>query len=256
MSVPLRVCVVADTTPKATRLSKKLRQNLPTTSEEDADIIIAMGGDGFMLKTLHHFLGTSKKVYGINCGRVGFLMNAYQDTFDAEDLLTAKETILYPLRCLFTLANGEVLEKYAINDVYVLRASRQTSKIRIDVDGVLRMKELIGDGLILSTPAGSTAYNFSAHGPIIPLGTNLLALTPLNAFRPRRWRGALLPGHCIVNWHVLEETKRPVTAVADQFEVQNVIHVKMYEDRNMPISLLFHAGNHLETRVISEQFMT
>ncbi len=222
---------------------------------ETATVIVALGGDGFMLETLHRCIGRGVAVYGMNRGSVGFLMN----DFSADDLpgrlARAQEAALHPLRMQAEAeGNGTPIEALAINEVSLLRETRQAAKIRVTVDGTMRIEELICDGILLSTPAGSTAYNLSAHGPIVPLGANLLPLTPISAFRPRRWRGALLPADAQVVFEVLDADKRPVAAVADYTEVRDVRRVTVWEDRAVTLTLLFDPDHNLSERIIAEQF--
>ena len=220
---------------------------------DDADIIVALGGDGFMLQSLHTFLGKGKPIYGMNLGSVGFLMNEFRQ----EDLLirlaAAERAIVHPLRMLAHTAKG-MTEALAFNEVSLLRESRQAAKIAIHVDGRPRIAELICDGVLVSTPAGSTAYNLSAHGPILPIDAALLALTPISAFRPRRWRGAILPHKAKVKFDILESRKRPVSAVADDFEVRDVSCVEVAEDRSIAMTMLYDAGHNLDERILAEQF--
>ncbi len=217
-------------------------------------MIVALGGDGFMLETLHRTLPDAKPIYGMNRGSVGFLMNAYAE----EDLIgrieRAERAVIHPLAMRALDRAGVAHEGLAINEVSLLRQTRQTAKLRVFIDGKLRMEELVCDGALVSTPAGSTAYNLSAHGPIIPLTTEALALTPISAFRPRRWRGALLPHTAKVVFQVLEPEKRPVSAVADNYEVRDVIEVHVAENRNLSLYMLFDAGLGLEERGLAEQF--
>ncbi len=233
---------------------RRLEARYGTCAPVEADAIVALGGDGFMLSTLHRYLTQAVPIYGMNQGTVGFLMN----DFRAEDLIErvarATEATLHPLRMHATTDDGSVLEALAINEVSMLRQSRQAAKIRISVDGVVRLEELACDGVLVSTPAGSTAYNLSAHGPIIPLRSSLLALTPVSAFRPRRWRGALLSSHSRVRFEVLERAKRPVNAVADDAEARDVVQVDVAEDRTITLTLLFDRDHPLEERVLREQF--
>jgi NAD+ kinase len=219
-----------------------------------AEVVVALGGDGFMLETLHAVLGRQKPVYGMNCGSVGFLMNTFSEDNLPQRLVLAQEAELYPLRMHVVTASGVVEEALALNEVSLLRQLRQASKIRITVDGRVRLPELICDGVLLSTPAGSTAYNLSAHGPIVPLSANLLPLTPISAFRPRRWRGALLPSTADVLFEVLEADKRPTAAVADFTEVRDVVSVAVSEDRSVHATVLFDPDQGLSERIIAEQF--
>ncbi len=221
---------------------------------KDADAIVALGGDGLMLETLHRVLGTTVPVYGMNCGSVGFLMNEYNEDDLPARVSRAHPAVLHPLRMHAITASGVVEEAMALNEVSLLRQARQAAKIRISVDHTERLSELICDGVLISTPAGSTAYNLSAHGPIIPLSANLLPLTPISAFRPRRWRGALLPSTVDVLFEVLEAEKRPVAAVADFTEVRDVVSVAVSEDRTLGATVLFDPDRALSERIITEQF--
>ncbi len=220
----------------------------------DADAIVCLGGDGFMLETLHETMSHNLPVYGMNCGSVGFLMNNFDEDDLPERLSRTQAAILHPLRMHAVTQSGMVEEALALNDVFLFRQSRQAGKIRITVDGKVRLAELVCDGVLISTPAGSTAYNLSAHGPIVPLSANLLPLTPISAFRPRRWRGALLPSSVDVQFEVLEPEKRPVAAVADFTEVRDVVSVGVSEDRSVLITLLFDPALNLSERIIIEQF--
>nr|WP_283949487.1 NAD kinase [Limobrevibacterium gyesilva] len=221
---------------------------------EDAQVIVSLGGDGFMLETLHRILGRGIPVYGMNCGSVGFLMNEFSEDNLLDRLSRAQVAVLHPLRMRATTAAGDTHEALALNEVSLLRQLRQAAKIRITVDGRIRLAELICDGVLVSTPAGSTAYNLSAHGPIVPLSANLLPLTPISAFRPRRWRGALLPSSAEVLFEVLESNKRPVAAVADFTEVRDVVSVSVREDRATEARILFDPDQGLSERIIAEQF--
>jgi NAD+ kinase len=220
----------------------------------EAQVVVALGGDGFMLETLHSVLGRATPVYGMNCGSVGFLMNNYFDEALPERLGQAQGAIMHPLRMHAVTQTGAVEEALALNEVSLLRQLRQTAKIRVSVDGRVRLPELICDGILISTPAGSTAYNLSARGPIVPLSANLLPLTPISAFRPRRWLGALLPSSADVLFEILEEDKRPVAAVADSFEVRRVVSVAVSEERNMSVTVLFDPDQGLSERILTEQF--
>ena len=226
----------------------------PLAEPDTADVIIALGGDGFMLETQHRFLHRGTPIYGMSRGTVGFLMNEFAVDGLPGRLEQAHPTVLHPLGMRAETIRGETHEALAINEVSMLRETRQAAKIRISVDGVVRVPELICDGVLVSTPAGSTAYNLSAHGPIIPLGANILALTPISAFRPRRWRGALLLHEAIVRLEVIEHDKRPVSAVADYTEVRDVASVEVAVDHATPIHLLFDPEHSLTERILSEQF--
>ncbi|EFH11788.1 NAD kinase [Pseudoroseomonas cervicalis] len=221
---------------------------------EEAAVIVALGGDGFMLETQHRFLGRNMPVYGMNCGSVGFLMNAFHEDDLLGRLSAAQAATLHPLRMRALDSTGALREALAINEVSLLRETRQAAKIRILVDGKVRLEELICDGILVATPAGSTAYNLSAYGPIVPLGANLLPLTPISAFRPRRWRGALLPSDAVVMFQILEPQKRPVAAVADNVEVRDIRSVEVREDRSLRMTMLFDPDHGLSERIIAEQF--
>jgi NAD+ kinase len=221
---------------------------------KEAEVIVALGGDGLMLETLHRVLGTGMPVYGMNCGSVGFMMNEYNEEDLPGRITRAHPSVLHPLRMHAITASGVVEEAMALNEVSLLRQARQAAKIRISVDHTVRLAELSCDGVLISTPAGSTAYNLSAHGPIIPLSANLLPLTPISAFRPRRWRGALLPSTVDVLFEVLEPEKRPVAAVADFTEVRDVVSVAVSEDRSLGATILFDPDRALSERIITEQF--
>ncbi|MEM9437461.1 MAG: NAD kinase [Pseudomonadota bacterium] len=232
-----------------------LTKRYGTVAMEEADVIVALGGDGFMLQTLHDTEASPIPVYGMNRGTVGFLMNEYGEDDLHFRLAAAEEALVNPLRMLATDADGHVTERLAINEVSLLRQGPQAAKLRIYVDDKLRMKELACDGCLVATPAGSTAYNYSAHGPIVPIGSEVLALTPVAAYRPRRWRGALLPKSAKVRFEVINSDKRPVMADADG---RNVRHVEKVEIETWPAvehRILFDPGHGLEERLIREQFV-
>ena len=249
-----RMAAVASTAADAQSALADVAARYPLAEPTDADVIIALGGDGFMLETQRRFLRQGKPIYGMSRGTVGFLMNE----FSVDDLPARLEqshaTALHPLIMSAATIQGSTHEALAINEVSMLRETRQAAKIRISVDGVVRVPELICDGVLVATPAGSTAYNLSAHGPIIPLGANILALTPISAFRPRRWRGALLLHEATVRLEVLEHDKRPVSAVADDTEVRDVAAVEVAVDHATTINLLFDPEHSLTERILSEQF--
>ena len=220
----------------------------------DARIVVALGGDGFMLEVMHETLERDVPVYGMNCGTVGFLLNPFAEDGLLERLERAQDAVLHPLRMHAVTRAGVVEEAVALNDVFLFRQTRQAARIRITVDGRVRLPELVCDGVLIATPAGSTAYNLSAHGPIVPLSANLLPLTPISAFRPRRWRGALLPSAADVLFEVLDPDKRPVAAVADFTEVRDVSSVAVSEDRSVCTTILFDPDQGLSERIIAEQF--
>jgi NAD+ kinase len=230
-----------------------LRQRHGDAGPDAADVIVALGGDGFMLQTLHSFLGKGKPIYGMNLGSVGFLMNEYHEGDLIERLGMAEAAVIHPLRMTAHTREKPVVA-LAFNEVSLLRETRQAAKIRIIVDERERIAELICDGVLVATPAGSTAYNLSAHGPILPIDAALLALTPISAFRPRRWRGALLPHRARVRFEILESAKRPVSAVADDREVRDVSAVDVEQDRTIAMTMLYDKGRSLDERILSEQF--
>ena len=247
-------------TAAATRAAQEARERLVARygecSLDEAEVVTCLGGDGSLLETLHRLVdvGRVTPVYGMNCGSVGFLMNAFVEENLPERLARSQSATLYPLRMHAVTRGGAVEEALAFNEVSLLRQLRQAAKIRITIDGRVRLAELACDGVLVSTPAGSTAYNLSAHGPIVPLSANLLPLTPISPFRPRRWRGALLPSSADVMFEVLEADKRPVAAVADSTEVRHVVSVAVSEDRSVATSLLFDPDQGLPERIIAEQF--
>ena len=251
---PGRIAFLASPTPLATDARDRLEARYGRCDPERAAAVVALGGDGFMLETLHHTIGVDVPVYGMNCGSVGFLMNTYSEDHLPARLSCSQAAELHPLRMQAVTACGEQKQALAFNEVSLLRQLRQASKIRIVVDGRVRLAELICDGVLISTPAGSSAYNLSAHGPIVPLSANLFPLTPISAFRPRRWRGALLPSTAEVLFEMLEAEKRPVAAVADYTEVRDVISVAVSEDHTVAAKVLFDPDQGLSERIIAEQF--
>jgi NAD+ kinase len=245
---------VAAETPEAIAAMRALKKRYGGVVPEKADIIVALGGDGFMLRTLHRYRNLGTPIYGMNRGTVGFLMNDYRSAGLSTLLQRAHRIELHPLQMIATTIRGTTRRSLAINEVSLLRETRQTARIAISIDGKRRMDELICDGVMVATPAGSTAYNLSAYGPILPLGSSLLALTPISAFRPRRWRGALLPHTATVEFTVLNPEKRPVSAVADDTEVRDVVKVTVTEAKDVTLTLLFDPEHNLEERIIKEQF--
>lgn len=256
---PPRLSFQAVETPDAQAMLNRLVTRYGTVPVDHADAIVALGGDGFMLEMLHRGLKQNPHapipVYGLNCGSVGFLLNDPTGDDLINRVARSQRVALHPLRMTAVRTTGETIEAIAINEVSLLRETRQTAKLRISIDGILRMAELTCDGAMVATPAGSTAYNLSAHGPIIPLNANVLALTPISAFRPRRWRGALLPHQVRITFEVLESVKRPVSAVADSTEVREVAKVEVMEDRDTHLTLLFDPEFNLEERILKEQFL-
>jgi NAD+ kinase len=254
MTPPLLTFIASDA-PDARSAQKALAKRYGNAKLAQAQYIIALGGDGVMLQTLHKYGHTGKPIYGMNRGSVGFLMNDYQLEGLIERLDQAEATLIHPLRLLTRDVHGRKHRAIAYNEVSMFRQTYQAAKLSISIDGKERLKELIADGLLVSTPAGSTAYNLSAHGPILPINSRLLALTPLSAFRPRRWRGAILPHDSKVSITVLEADKRPVSAVADHTEFRDVQAVEIAEDSEIAATLLFDRGSNLSERVLSEQFL-
>lgn len=249
-----RLAFVSAATEEAAEARAALTARYGEVPAEQADVVVALGGDGHMLETLRAAIGSGRPIYGMNRGTVGFLMNDYHPDDLPERIRNAQAVTLYPLRMRATGCDGTVTEGLAINEVSLYRCSAQAAKIRIRVDGVVRMEELVCDGVLVSTPAGSTAYNLSAHGPIIPLGADILALTPISAFRPRRWRGALLPRSARIVFETIRPEKRPLNAVADVMEVKDVAAVEVWEDRAVKLSVLYDPEHNLEERVLMEQF--
>ena len=256
MTAPPRpkIAVVAAETEAAQQALGELCRLYPCVPPERADIIVPLGGDGFMLETLHRFRSLGLPIYGMHRGSVGFLMNAYHPDGLCARLAVAQPVVLHPLEMRARDEHGGYHSALAFNEVSLLRETRQAAKLRVSIDGVVRIEELMADGILVATPVGSTAYNLSAHGPIIPLGAAILALTPISAFRPRRWRGALLPHEARVRIEALETDKRPVSAVADFTEVRDIVTVEVNENRDVSITLLFDHDSNLEERVLKEQF--
>lgn len=249
-----RLAFVSSDTADARAAAVELGRRYGQAPSRDADVVVALGGDGFLLQTLRETLGTGQRVYGMNRGTVGFLMNEYRLDGLPERLADADAETIRPLEMDVTDVDGRRAEALAFNEVSLFRQSYQAAKVAIEIDGQVRMDELICDGVMVATPAGSTAYNLSAHGPIIPLDAPSLALTPISAFRPRRWRGALLSHTARVRFEVLEPDKRPVSATADNFEVRRVSRVEVRERRDISLTMLFDAGRSFEERVMAEQF--
>ncbi|MBM6596017.1 NAD kinase [Microvirga pudoricolor] len=248
------VAFIASPTPDAQSALQALTERYPHVEPEAADVIVALGGDGLMLQTLHRFMGSAKPIYGMNKGTVGFLMNEFQEDALFDRLEEAHRSVVHPLLMVAWDVNGETHTARAINDVYMLRQTYQAAKLRVSVDSRVRLTELIADGILIATPAGSTAYNLSANGPILPLNAPLLALTPISAFRPRRWRGALLPDYAHIQIEVLEPDNRPVSAVADHTEFRRVSRIHVSMDRSIDLVLLHDPGHSLDERILREQF--
>jgi len=248
------IAFVAGSSPEAREACARLEKRYGNVDPETADVIVALGGDGLMLQTLHKFMKSGKPIYGMHRGTVGFLMNEYVEEGLSERLAAAQITVIHPLVMRATDERGNVHEHRAINEVSLFRQSAQAAHLRILIDGKERLAELVADGVLVATPAGSTAYNLSVQGPIIPINASLLALTPISPFRPRRWRGALLPDKARVTIEVLEGDKRPVAAVADHDEVRSVQSVDVTMDHAIAINMLFDPGHNLDERILREQF--
>jgi NAD+ kinase len=250
-----RALLVSPTEP-AQEAAELLRERHDWVDLREADMVVALGGDGFMLQTLHGMLGRGRilPVFGMNLGTVGFLMNDWRDNALEERIAKAKSFAVSPLRMEAETIDGERVTSPAINEVSLLRETRQTAKLEVEVDGRVVIDELVCDGVLVATPAGSTAYNFSAQGPILPLDSPLLALTPISPFRPRRWRGAILPDNATIQFRVLDAIKRPVSAVADQQEVRDVALVRVTSDKSTRLTLMFDPEHALDDRIAMEQF--
>ncbi|MBL8573199.1 MAG: NAD kinase [Hyphomicrobiaceae bacterium] len=249
-----QIAFVASATEEADNARRRLSHRYGSTPPDNADVIVALGGDGFMLQALHRFMNTGVPIYGLQRGSVGFLMNEFSEDGLIERLATAAPTTVRPLIMTAVTDTGDYAEARAFNEVSLWRQTYQASKLRISIDGTQRLDELICDGIIVATPAGSTAYNFSAHGPIIPLGAPLLALTPISPFRPRRWRGALVPEQARLEVEVLEGRKRPVNAAADHTEIRGVSKVTICQDNASQSIVLFDPHHSWDERILAEQF--
>ena len=255
MSDP-RIAFLASPTPEAQEALAALQHEHGAHAPDQADVLCALGGDGFMLQTLHRHGALGKPVFGMKLGTVGFLMNHYRSDDLVERIAAAEPAKLRPLEMLALTESGTTTSSLAYNEVSLLRQTRQAAHIQIDLNGETRLDELICDGVLTATPAGSTAYNFSAHGPILPLGSHTIALTPIAPFRPRRWRGAILKADTEIRFRVLDPYKRPVSATADSHEVRDVVEVTIRESRDRTVTLLFDREHNLAERILSEQFMT
>ncbi|MDE2578300.1 MAG: NAD kinase [Hyphomicrobiales bacterium] len=251
---PVKIAFLSSGTEEADIARWRLAARYGETSVDEASVVVALGGDGLMLQTLHAFMHRNKPIYGMNRGSVGFLMNEFREEGLIERIAAAKRSIIHPLVMRARDAEGGEHEARAINEVSMLRQTFQAAKLRILIDGEERLHELVADGALVATPAGSTAYNLSANGPILPLDARLVALTPISAFRPRRWRGALLKDKYKIAIEVLEHEKRPVSAVADHTEVRRVVRVDVEMDHATGIALLHDPGHSLEERILTEQF--
>jgi NAD+ kinase len=250
----LKIAIVASSSPEAEAAAAQLTERYGNMPVGKADVVVALGGDGLMLQTMHKLMGSGKPIYGMNRGSVGFLMNDYRPRGLTARLAAAERSVVHPLSMRAEDTRGRRKTARAINEVHLLRQSYQAAKLRIHIDGHPRLEELIADGILLATPAGSTAYNLSANGPILPLNAPLLALTPISPFRPRRWNGALLPDQASVTVEVLEPVKRPVAAVADHTEIRSVVRVEISLDRSTDIVILHDPGHSLDERILREQF--
>ncbi len=250
----LRLDFTASDRPEAQAACARLKQMYGASS--NPEVVVALGGDGFLLQTVHKYLTSEIPIFGMNRGSVGFLLNDYAEDYLMERILKSESTLISPLSMTARTRAGTEHTALAFNEVSMLRQSHQGAKLRILIDGTERLDELMCDGILVATPAGSTAYNLSAHGPIIPLTARALALTPISAFRPRRWRGAILPHTAEVIIETLEAEKRPISATADTYDVRDVIRVEIREAEHVKATLLFDAGNSYDERVLAEQFAT
>lgn len=249
-----RLHFVASKTEEAQAALALLREQHGETPIEEAEVIVALGGDGFMLQTLHRHHQRGLPVYGMKLGTVGFLMNQYHVEALDQRIARAQPTILRPLIMEVQTESGSAVSATAFNEVSLLRQTKQAAHVRVSLNGAVKLEELVCDGILLSSPAGSTAYNLSAHGPILPLGSNVLAMTPISPFRPRRWRGAILPAATEVRFEVLDHYKRPVSATADSYEVRDIVEVTILESKEKTMRLLFDPEHNLEDRILNEQF--
>ncbi|MDH5833783.1 NAD kinase [Luteimonas kalidii] len=256
MSTTPRIAFLASQTDDAQGAIGALTARHGQCEPDQADVLCALGGDGFMLQTLHRHGSLGKPVFGMKLGTVGFLMNQHREDDLIERIRAAEPAVLHPLEMIAQTESGATVGSLAYNEVSLLRQTRQAAHLSIELNGKPRLDELIADGVMVATAAGSTAYNYSAHGPILPLGANVVALTPIAAFRPRRWRGALLKGDTEVRFRVLDPFKRPVSATADSHEVRDVVEVMIRESRERTVTMLFDPEHNLEERILSEQFET
>ncbi len=250
-----KIALVASETNTAQEAAAALKAHYDFVPINEADIIVALGGDGFILHLIHDIMPHKASIFGMNRGTVGFLLNDFRENNLIDRIKASTPITLHPLRMTAETDDGKQLQALAINEVSLLRQTRQTAKIRVLVDEKVRMDELVCDGILLSTPAGSTAYNLSAHGPIIPMNAEIMAMTPISAFRPRRWKGALLPQNSKVVFEIIDPVKRPVSAVADIREVRHITRVSIEQDRSIKINLLFDSHHTLEERILNEQFI-
>lgn len=252
----MKIHFYAADTKKAKEAFETMTEKFGQCKEPDCDFVVVLGGDGTMLEALHEYGNSDKPVYGMNFGSVGFLMNPYEVGDLTDKLKKASAVEIYPLSMKATDLHGNIHEALAFNEVSMIRETRQAASLRISVGDVVRIPELVCDGILVSTPAGSTAYNLSAHGPILPLSSNLLALTPISAFRPRRWRGALIPAGLKITIEAMNVDKRPISATADSSEVRDVVKVEIHQSTSVSRTLLFDPDHHLEERILKEQFVS
>lgn len=250
-----KIALAASDTESAQKAANALKEFYDFVSLNEADVIVALGGDGYILHLIHEIIPHKASIFGMNKGTVGFLLNDFKVEKLIERINASSSVTLHPLRMTAYTENGTQVEALAMNEVSLLRQTRQTAKIKISIDHKVRMEELVCDGILVATPAGSTAYNLSAHGPIIPMRAEIMAMTPISAFRPRRWKGALLPQNANITFDVLNPEKRPVSAVADTKEVRNIKRVEIKQDKSIKINLLFDRHHTLEERILNEQFI-
>ena len=251
----MKICFVCFDNIKANKTKNKLVKLYGNSTVEKSDVIVALGGDGFLLKTIHDYNNFNLPIYGMNLGTVGFLMNKYDGKNLLKNLQEAQKVKIKPLKMEAINQDNSIIKSLAFNEVSIIRKTYQAAKLSIKINGVIRIKELICDGVLVSTSAGSTAYNLSAHGPIIPLGTNALALTPISPFRPRRWRGALIPESTVISIESIDSTNRPVSVAADHNESQNIKSVIIKVAKNISQTLLFNSNHSFDERILKEQFI-
>ena len=250
----MKLAFLASKSVKAQRALKNMVKRYGNHDLHQADVVVPLGGDGFMLHSLHQLMDKSTPVFGLSRGTVGFLMNAYREDDLIERITEAKDTVLHPLEMKAYQVNGQVKESLAINEVSLLRQTKQSAHIKVKINDDTKIERLVGDGIMVATPAGSTAYNLSAHGPVIPMGSEILAVTPISPFRPRRWRGAIVPSHAEVSFEILSHRKRPVSATSDNFEVRHVCRVDIRARKDIGIHVLYDPQHNLEDRILNEQF--
>ncbi len=249
-----KYCILSNGKSAAESIAGAIRERLGDHTVKECDVLIAVGGDGFMLEMMRRHMALGKPFYGVNCGTVGFLMNDPDVESLSARIADAESAVIHPLMMTAETGDGRIKKARAINEVSLFRQTRQSARIRISVNGRVRMDSLTCDGVLLATPAGSTAYNLSAHGPILPISAQMLALTPISAFRPRRWKGALLPHDAVVEFEALERGSRPLSAVADNEEVRDVAKVEARQEMDISMTLLFDRGHSLDERILREQF--